>query len=108
MNHKTQSNIVEANTEQPVLVSVIIPCYNHEKFIERTLNSVVADTYLNKEIMIINDGSKDNSDSVIRQWISIHEKTVAVFYINRSNKGICATINELVDKAKGKYILTEN
>lgn len=105
MTDKIQSNIVDKSSEQSVVVSVIIPCFNHEKFIERTLNSVIADAYPHKEIIIINDGSKDNSDAVIQQWVSTHEKAETIFYVNRPNKGICATINELVDMANGKYIL---
>lgn len=87
------------------MVSIIIPCYNHEKFIIRTLESVIADNYPNKEIILINDGSKDESDAVIRQWLSAAAQKELVTYINRANKGICATLNEMIGLAKGKYIL---
>ncbi|MGB4843942.1 MAG: glycosyltransferase [Ferruginibacter sp.] len=87
------------------LVSIIIPCYNHEKFIARTLNSVTADSYPYKEIILINDGSKDNSDLTIQDWLSSSPQKKIVTYINRPNKGICATLNEMIDLAKGKYIL---
>lgn len=87
------------------MVSIIIPCYNHEKFIIRTLESVIADNYPNKEIILINDGSKDESDAVIRQWLSAAAQKKLVTYINRPNKGICATLNEMIGLAKGKYIL---
>ncbi|MEO6541072.1 MAG: glycosyltransferase, partial [Ferruginibacter sp.] len=81
-------------------------CYNHEKFIERTLNSVVADTYPHKEIIIINDGSADGSDERIQAWIAASEHKGSVTYINRPNKGICATMNEMIGLAKGEYILS--
>jgi alpha-1,3-rhamnosyltransferase len=87
------------------LVSVIVPCYNHEKYVFETLNSVLDDTYPNKEIVVINDGSTDNSNNVINQWIGEHEATVSIKYINRENKGLCATLNELLRLSKGKYIL---
>lgn len=89
----------------PALVSIIIPCYNHDKFIKRTLNSVTADGYPYKEIIIVNDGSKDNSDFTIQEWLSSYSQKEIVTYINRPNKGICATLNEMIDLAKGKYIL---
>lgn len=99
------SVITDTPAGETILVSIIIPCYNHEKFIQRTLNSVIEDTYAYKEIIIINDGSRDNSDAVIQQWVSAFSKKEPVRYINRSNKGICATINEMVELANGKYIL---
>lgn len=103
----TSSTPVEQSSPNanPILVSVIIPYYNHGKFIHRTLNSVVEDSFVQKEIIIINDGSKDNSDEKIREWLALNEKKIAITYINRNNKGICATLNEMIELAKGKYIL---
>lgn len=91
--------------KDPVWVSIIIPCYNHEQFIQRTLDSVVADTYLYKEIIMINDGSTDNSDLKIRDWISKNRDKIEVRYTSRENKGICVTLNEMTLLAKGKYLL---
>lgn len=105
MNSETPSVIIDESARENALVSIIIPCYNHAKFIQRTLNSVIADTYAYKEIIIINDGSKDNSDAVIREWVSAFREKESIRYINRPNKGICATINEMVELANGKYIL---
>lgn len=92
-------------TNEPVWVSIIIPCYNHEKFIERTLDSIVGDTYPYKEVVIINDGSTDNSDAKIRNWIVKNSDKIAISYLSRENKGICVTLNEMTLMAKGKYIL---
>ena len=105
MNSKTSSIIIDKSTGAPALVSIIIPCYNHENFIERTLNSVIEDTYEHKEIIIINDGSTDNSDVKIQEWIAALKQKESIRYINRPNKGICATINEMLELARGKYIL---
>jgi len=87
------------------LVSVVIPCYNHEKYVAYTLSSIIDDTYLNKEIVIINDGSTDNSDAVIKQWIAQYGNKVSIVYKSRENRGICKTLNELLDISKGKYVL---
>ncbi len=103
-----KETIIAANDTsscKPVLVSIIIPCYNHEKYIERTLNSVVADSYPYKEIIIINDGSSDDSDLRIREWVSAAGQSESVVYFSRPNKGICATLNEMIDLSHGKYIL---
>lgn len=105
MNPSNQNPESESGPVAPALVSIIIPCYNHEKFIERTLNSVIDDSYPGKEIIIINDGSIDNSDLVILKWVSANSQKESIKYISRPNKGICATINELVEMASGKYIL---
>jgi alpha-1,3-rhamnosyltransferase len=87
------------------LVSIIIPAYNHEKFIAYTLDSVVNDSYPNKEIVIINDGSKDNTDGVIVDWVKLNQERISVSYVKRENKGICATLNELIRLSSGKYLL---
>lgn len=87
------------------LVSFIIPCYNHEKYVVDTLNSILADDYPNKEIIIINDGSKDRSDNVISDWISNHQHLIKIIYKSRENLGICKTLNELISLSSGKYIV---
>ncbi|MDB5141271.1 MAG: hypothetical protein JWR12_3187 [Mucilaginibacter sp.] len=87
------------------LVSVIIPAYNHGQYITYTLNSVIDDTYFNKEIVIINDGSRDNTDDVVNAWIKINNTKIPIIYIKRENKGVCATLNELIRLSNGKYLL---
>jgi alpha-1,3-rhamnosyltransferase len=91
-------------TVMPPLVSIIVPCYNHEPYIVEALNSILDDTYLNKEIVIIDDGSKDHSKTIIEGWISTH-KQLPITFISRENKGVCATLNEMVNISKGKYIV---
>ncbi|MGN7990531.1 glycosyltransferase [Pedobacter sp. 22226] len=86
------------------LVSILVPSYNHSEFITDTLDSVLEDTYSNKEIIIIDDGSKDNSKEIINKWISDHSGHNITF-ICRGNKGLCYTLNELVDHAKGEYVI---
>ncbi len=105
MNPGIKNAESELSQVATALVSIIIPCYNHDKYVVKTLDSVIADTYPEKEIIIINDGSTDQSDSKIKEWISMHDKNNRVTYISRNNKGICATMNELIDLATGEYIL---
>ena len=86
------------------LVSILIPLYNHEQFIERLLDSIIEDSYENKEIILINDGSKDNSNEVARNWINRNEN-ININYISRENKGLNNTLNELISLSAGKYII---
>ena len=86
------------------LISVVIPFYNHNHFIRQTLDSIIQDTYPNKEIVIINDGSPDPDDSNIVTWIESNKDKIAINYIKRENKGLTKTLNELIRVAKGEYI----
>lgn len=86
------------------LVSVIIPCYNHEKYIERCLSSILNDKYENKEIIIIDDGSKDSSVQVITGFIKNHDKNKIIKFYKQENCGVVKTLNRLIDIASGKYV----
>lgn len=82
------------------MVSIIIPCYNAEKTIKRCLESVISQTYKNIEIVIINDGSIDKTDSIIKKYINDNR----IKYYNRSNHGIGKTRNFGIKEATGEYI----
>lgn len=84
------------------LVSVIVPAYNHELYIEDCLKSIVSQTYDNLEIIIINDGSKDNTGLVIEKFIEVQNRKIK--YISKENEGLCKTLNMGLKLSKGKYI----
>lgn len=86
-------------------VSIIIPVYNHAMYIQQTLNSIINDAYPSKEIVLINDGSKDNSDAVIQEWIKSHKNSIEVNYLSRKNRGLTKTLNELITRSSGQYIV---
>lgn len=86
------------------LVSIIIPCYNHEKYLERCLKSILEDSYENKEIIIVDDGSKDNSVNVIKKVIELYDTKKIIKFYTQENIGVVKTLNKLVDLANGKYI----
>lgn len=92
-------------SEEYPLVSILIPSYNHEKYIKDSLDSILFDDYPNKEIIIINDGSKDRSDECIKEWISANKSKITIVYKSRENKGVCKTLNELVSLSSGKYLV---
>ena len=89
--------------KQP-LVSVIIPCYNHEQFIQDCIKSIINQTYKNIELIIIDDGSKDSSVTKIQEMITLCEKRFTRFELrSRTNKGLSKTLNEAIKWSKGEY-----
>lgn len=86
------------------LVSVCVPAYNHEKYVAECIQSIIDQDYKNIELIIINDGSKDKTDEVIKSYEQkCQERFVRFEYRNRENKGLSSTLNEMLDWSKGKY-----
>ncbi len=85
-------------------VSILIVTYNHSKFLAKTLQSVISQTYNNWEIILINNGSTDNTDKIVRQ---IYENEKRIRYINKKlNKPLSVRLNEGLKIASGDYIAT--
>ena len=83
------------------LVSVIIPAYNAEQTIQRTLVSVTSQSYKNMEIIIVDDGSTDGTADILAKLAS-SERRVTVF--RQANEGVAAARNQGIIRAKGEYI----
>ena len=83
-------------------VSIIMPAYNSEKQIERAINSVLNQTHKNLELIIINDGSKDNTDKICERYSKLDKRIV---YIKKENEGVSKTRNLGISKATGKYMM---
>ena len=84
-----------------IKISVIIPCYNVEKFIEKTIKSVINQTLKEIEIIVINDGSIDNTLSIVEKYANEDER---IKIVNQKNKGLSASRNAGIKLAKGEYI----
>jgi glycosyltransferase involved in cell wall biosynthesis len=84
------------------LVSIVISCYNRKDFIAETLNSCLAQTFKDFEIVIVDDGSTDDSLSVINSYTTIPNVT----FIRQQNGGPGSARNRGILNAKGKYIVT--
>ena len=82
-----------------IFFSVVIPLYNKEKYIKRAINSVLNQTFQNFEIIVVNDGSTDNSLSVVRK---IKDKRLRIF--NQKNLGVSNARNKGIKNSKGNYI----
>jgi len=91
--------------QQFPLVSVRIPVYNHELYIQQCLDSIYIDSYINKEIVIIDDGSTDSSKNIIEEWIQNHKDNIKVTFVARKNLGVTKTLNELNSLCSGEYIV---
>ncbi|EIL97538.1 glycosyl transferase [Rhodanobacter thiooxydans] len=88
----------------PPLVSVLIPAFNHERFVRRCLDSVLEDPYPAKELIIIDDGSTDRTGALIADWVATHCMDIPIEYVQRGNRGIAATLNELAARANGEFL----
>lgn len=84
------------------IVSVIIPAYNVERYLEDCLNSVLKQTYKNIEIIIVDDGSKDKTLEIARNY---KKEGNNVTVVHQENGGVCAARNRGLELATGKYIM---
>lgn len=86
------------------LVSVVIPCYNHGIYVQESIQSVINQDYENIELIVIDDGSKDNSIEKIKELSECcKERFVRFEFRHRKNKGLSATLNEAITWSKGVY-----
>ena len=83
-------------------VSIIVPMYNAEKFIGKTIESVLSQTYENWEMLIMNDVSTDNSLAVVNEYAKKDDRIKVVN--TEKNMGVVKGRNHLIDLANGKYI----
>lgn len=93
MMYKSQS--------QP-LVSVVVPVYNAQKFLEQTIDSVIEQTYKNWELILVNDASTDNSLRIIEKYIAKDSRISMSSF--KANVGVAQARNDGTQKAKGKYL----
>lgn len=84
------------------VVSVIVPVYNLEKYIQKCIESLIGQTYKDTEIIVIDDGSSDKSPEILSDLQSKHPK---VKVITQENSGVCAARNQGIAESTGDYIL---
>lgn len=88
-------------TNNNPLVSIIIPAYNSEKYIVDAIESSINQTYNNIEIIIINDGSIDNTEKIIIELIEKHQN---IKYFYQLNQGACVARNRGISECNGEYV----
>lgn len=87
------------------LVSIISPCYNREKILWRFLDSVLSQTYKKLQLILIDDGSTDNTLSVMQDYIEKFEGTgIRYEYYSKPNGGVSSAINEGLKYVKGEFL----
>lgn len=83
------------------IISVIIPAYNAEKYIGESIESVLSQGIDDLEIIVVNDGSKDNTETIVRK---LREKNTNIRLINQENSGVSVARNNGIKNATGKWI----
>jgi glycosyltransferase involved in cell wall biosynthesis len=91
----------KTKTSSPV-ISVIVPIYNVEKYLERCLDSIIVQTYRNFEIIAVNDGSTDNSLSILNRYARNDDR---IRIINQKNKGLSGARNSAIKVSNGRYLI---
>lgn len=82
-------------------LSIIVPIYNVEEYLPRCIDSILAQTYTDFELILINDGSPDNCAEIMEQYVKADERIITIY---QENKGVSAARNAGLRIAKGKYI----
>lgn len=101
MTDELTSRSVQATGVGP-LVSIVAPCYNAEKYLEDALKSIFAQDYGNTEVIIVDDGSTDNSYAMLQALQSTYKFQL----YTQPNQGVSATLNHGLKYAKGEYVST--
>lgn len=86
---------------EEIKISVIVPVYNAERFLEKCIRSIMASTLKEIEIICVNDGSKDKSIDILR---NLEKEDNRIIVIDKENEGASKARNIGIDMAKGEYI----
>lgn len=86
--------------ENPPLVSVILPSYNHARFVERAVMSALEQTHPAIQLIVIDDGSTDGSKEILARLAETH----GFDYVSQENRGVIATLNRAKEMVRGKYV----
>lgn len=93
------------NTKDFPLVSVLIPAYNHENYIQKTIESIINQTYPNIELIILDDGSKDKTwEKITELKPKCENRFVKSHFETKQNEGTCITLNKLLKLSSGEFV----
>ena len=83
------------------MISIIVPVYNSEKYLDECLRSIQKQSYSNFEVICVNDGSPDNSADICQRFV---DKDKRFRLINQENGGVSSARNRALKEAKGEYV----
>jgi glycosyltransferase involved in cell wall biosynthesis/peptidoglycan/xylan/chitin deacetylase (PgdA/CDA1 family) len=92
---------MERKTKNEYLVSIIIPCFQAEKYVADAIESVLNQTHKNFELLVINDGSTDKSEDIIKKYCSLDSR---LKYFYQKNKGVSLARNEGIERSVGEFV----
>ena len=98
-NEKMYTKIIQENCVTKPTVSVVMPTYNAEKYLKEAIDSILAQTFTDFELLIVDDNSKDKTIDIIKSY-----QDPRIKLIEGPNKGIAAALNKGIREARGKYI----
>ena len=93
---------MRAENNDEDLISIIVPVYNVEKYLEQCLESLLNQTYKNIEIIVVNDGSTDQSLDILKKY-SFKDNRIKLY--SQKNQGISAARNTALEHINGKYVM---
>ena len=82
-------------------ISILMPVYNSQKYLKNTVQDVINQSYKDWELILVDDGSKDNSKNIC---IELQKSDSRIRFISKKNEGVSSTRNTALDNARGKYI----
>lgn len=89
------------NKNENPLISIIVPVYNGEKYLDTCIESILSQDYENIELILIDDGSKDNSYEILKDW---EKKDERIKIIHQNNSGVSAARNKGIEEASGLFL----
>ncbi len=99
-----EKNDLEISESVKGKVSVIVPCFNHAEFLRETVDSIAKQTYRNFEIIIVNDGSTDNTKEVTKELVEDNQ-TLDIKFVDQENIGLSGARNSGIKQSTGEFIL---
>ena len=98
LTQESRTRVTHNALLRPNVVSVIIPCYNHARFLGEAIESVLAQSYCNFEIIVVDDGSTDNTAEVAKRYSRIR-------YISQENAGLASARNTGLQQSRGEFLI---
>lgn len=92
---------MDKGVKMSLKISIVMPVYNCEKYIDRSIQSVINQTYDNWELIVVNDGSKDSTEIIVRDFEKIDKRIV---FINQDNQGVSVARNSGIKLATGELL----